>query len=39
MVLTCEWTPLGVVPLTLHHALGTLDIGPRVDPTFATDAA
>ena len=39
MVLTCEWTPLGVLPLALHHAAGTLDIGPRVDPGFATEAA
>lgn len=39
MVLTCEWTPLGVLPLALHHPAGTLDIGPRVDPGFATEAA
>jgi hypothetical protein len=40
MVLTCEWTPLGVLPLAVHDPLlGTFDVGPRVDPSFATEAA
>ncbi len=31
---TIEWTPWGVVPLAVHLADRTLDIGPRADPSF-----
>jgi hypothetical protein len=31
---TVEWTPRGLVPLTVHLADRVLDVGPRADPTF-----
>ena len=31
---TVEWTPRGVIPLTLHLPDRSLDIGPRADPSF-----
>ena len=34
VVVTVEWTPWGVLPLTVHLADRTLDVGPRADPTF-----
>ncbi len=35
---TCEWTPHGVVPLAIHLADRTLDIGPRADTSFVSAA-
>jgi len=35
---TCEWTPHGVVPLTLHLPDRSLDIGPRADDSFVSAA-
>jgi hypothetical protein len=35
---TCEWTPRGVVPLTLHLADRSIDIGPRADDSFVSAA-
>jgi hypothetical protein len=32
--ITIEWTPWGVLPLTVHLPDRTFDIGPRADPTF-----
>lgn len=32
--LTVEWTPHGVVPLAIHLADRTIDIGPRANPSF-----
>ncbi len=32
--LTIEWTPTGVVPLTIHRVDDAVDIGPRADPSF-----
>lgn len=34
VAMTAEWTPHGVVPLTLHMPDRTLDVGPRADPSF-----
>lgn len=34
VVATVEWTPRGVLPLTLHLPDRTLDVGPRADPSF-----
>ncbi len=31
---TAEWTPNGLVPLTIHLADRTVDIGPVADPSF-----
>ncbi|MGB0114968.1 MAG: SWIM zinc finger family protein [Ilumatobacteraceae bacterium] len=31
---TCEWTPHGVVPLTVHLDDRSIDIGPRADRSF-----
>jgi hypothetical protein len=36
---TVEWTPSGVVPLTIHTAgndssVTSIDIGPRAEPSF-----
>lgn len=38
LTLTVEWTPHGLVPLTVHLADRTLDVGPRADPTFVAAA-
>jgi hypothetical protein len=35
---TCEWTPHGVVPLTIHLADRSIDIGPRADDSFVSAA-
>jgi len=35
---TCEWTPHGVIPLAIHLADRTLDIGPRADASFVSAA-
>jgi hypothetical protein len=35
---TCEWTPHGVVPLTIHLADCSIDIGPRADDSFVSAA-
>ncbi len=35
---TCEWTPHGVVPLTIHLDDGSIDIGPRADDNFVSAA-
>jgi hypothetical protein len=32
--LTVEWTPHGVIPLTVHTADRALDVGPVADPSF-----
>jgi hypothetical protein len=32
--LTIEWTPTGVVPLAVHRARGSIDVGPRAEPSF-----
>jgi hypothetical protein len=34
VVTTIEWTPHGVLPLTLHLADRAIDVGPRADPSF-----
>lgn len=34
VTVTVEWTPRGLVPLTVHLAGRVLDVGPRADPTF-----
>jgi hypothetical protein len=31
---TLEWTPFGLVPLTVHLADRAVDIGPVADPSF-----
>jgi hypothetical protein len=38
VTVTVEWSPWGLQPLTVHLDDRTLDIGPRADPTFVTDA-
>jgi hypothetical protein len=35
---TVEWTPHGVVPLTIHLADRSVDIGPRADESFVSAA-
>ena len=35
---TCEWTPNGVVPLTVHLDDRSIDIGPRADDSFVSAA-
>ena len=35
---TIEWTPLGVVPLTIHLPDRSIDIGPRADDSFVSVA-
>jgi len=35
---TCEWTPRGLVPLTVHLADRHVDVGPTADPTFVSAA-
>jgi hypothetical protein len=34
---TVEWTPHGVVPLTVHLSDRALDVGPRADASFLGD--
>ncbi len=35
---TVEWTPHGVVPLTIHLPNSSIDIGPRADDSFVSAA-
>jgi hypothetical protein len=35
---SCEWTSHGVVPLTVHLADRSIDIGPRADSSFVSAA-
>ena len=35
---TCEWTPHGVVPLTVHLDDRSIDVGPRADSSFVSAA-
>jgi hypothetical protein len=35
---TVEWTPHGVVPLTIHLSDRSIDIGPRADDSFVSAA-
>ncbi|HUS44026.1 MAG TPA: SWIM zinc finger family protein [Ilumatobacteraceae bacterium] len=35
---SCEWTPHGVVPLTIHLDDHSIDIGPRADDSFVSAA-
>jgi len=34
VVITVEWTPEGLLPLTLHLPDRAVDVGPRADPSF-----
>jgi hypothetical protein len=34
----CEWTPAGLLPLTVFAADRAVDVGPRVEPSFAGEA-
>ena len=34
VTVTAEWTSRGVVPLTVHLADRTVDVGPTADPSF-----
>ena len=36
--ITVEWTPLGVIPLSVHLADRSIDIGPRADNSFVSAA-
>ena len=36
--LTCEWTPHGLVPLTVHLPERSIDVGPRADASFVSAA-
>lgn len=36
---TAEWTPRGLVPLTVHLPDRTIDVGPRANPAFVRGAA
>ena len=38
MTVTVEWTPHGVLPLTVHLADRTIDVGPRADLSFVSVA-
>jgi hypothetical protein len=38
ITITVEWTPRGLVPLTLHLDDRAIDIGPRADPDFVSAA-
>ena len=35
---TIEWTPHGVIPLTIHLPDRSIDVGPRADPSFVSAA-
>jgi hypothetical protein len=39
VTVTAEWTPRGFVPLALHMADRTIDVGPIADPSFLAQAA
>jgi hypothetical protein len=36
--ITVEWTPHGVIPLTIHLVDRSIDIGPRADDSFVSAA-
>ena len=36
--ITCEWTPHGLVPLTVHLPGHSIDIGPRAESSFVSAA-
>jgi len=38
VTVTVEWTPHGVVPLTIHLADRVIDVGPRADLSFVSAA-
>ena len=38
VVVAVEWTPRGVVPLTVFLDDRAVDIGPRADPSFVSAA-
>jgi len=38
VTVTVEWTPQGVVPLTIHLADRVIDVGPRADLSFVSAA-
>jgi hypothetical protein len=38
VTITIEWTPDGVVPLTVHLPDRAVDVGPRADPSFVSAA-
>ncbi len=38
VLLTCEWTPAGLVPLTVHLSDRSVDIGPVADESFVASA-
>lgn len=39
LVITAEWTPYGLVPLTAHLADRVVDVGPNADPSFLSASA
>jgi hypothetical protein len=38
LIVTAEWTPRGVIPLTIHLDDRAIDIGPTADPSFVAAA-
>jgi hypothetical protein len=36
--LTVEWTPHGVIPLSIHLPDRTVDVGPRANTAFVSAA-
>jgi hypothetical protein len=38
ITLTAEWTPHGLMPLTVHLVDRAIDVGPRADPDFVSAA-
>ncbi|CAN5507388.1 SWIM zinc finger family protein [soil metagenome] len=39
VAITAEWTPFGMVPLTVHLADRVVDVGPTADPSFLAASA
>ena len=39
VAITAEWTPYGLVPLTVHLADRVVDVGPTADPSFLAASA
>lgn len=39
VLITAEWTPFGLVPLTIHLADRVVDVGPTADPSFLVASA
>lgn len=39
VAITAEWTPFGLVPLTVHLADRVVDVGPTADPSFLAASA